>query len=203
MPARELPDPALLELSDLWRSHWPCPPIGYELSFDPDCWVRFHSLPNSKRYPETEAEYRTVLHRYNTVLTEMFAGQEVYITTVTYVMDEGFTDPAAFDAHALNPGSRPWTRVREDDDSDPVCTMHVHIGRQEWKPGILDPLLRAVADDECNGVIIMDTDMRCLYHPYDGGADVSMADAGERDQLKAAHADWLPRKEPTRALMSP
>ncbi|MET7337073.1 hypothetical protein [Nonomuraea sp. NPDC005650] len=194
MSMRELPDPALPELSALWRSHWPdCPPIGYELSFDADCWVRFHSLPESKRHADTESEYQTILHRHNTVLTEMFAGQEVYVTTVTYVMDEGFTDPVAFDAHALNPGSRLWTRMRENDDSEPVCTMHVHVGRQRWKPYILDPLLRAVADYLCNGVIIMDTDMRRLYHPYDGGADVSMADVTERDRLKAAHADWLPK----------
>ncbi|GAA1708426.1 hypothetical protein GCM10009734_09140 [Nonomuraea bangladeshensis] len=157
--------------------------------------MRFHSLPNSKRYAETEAEYSTLLHRYNTVLTDMFAGQEVYVTTVTYVMDEGFTDPAPFDAHALNPGSRPWTRVRENDDLDPGCTMHVHVGRQQWEPGIVDPLLRAVADDLCNGVIIMDTDLRRAYHPYDGGADVIMANADERDRLKAAHADWLPRNQ--------
>ncbi|MEV6154266.1 hypothetical protein AB0L53_28340 [Nonomuraea sp. NPDC052129] len=96
------------DLSALWRSRWPdCPPIGHELRSDADCWVRFHSLPGSKRYAETEAEYRTILHRYNTVLTEMFAGQEVYVTTVTYVTDEGFTDLTPFDAHALNPGSRP------------------------------------------------------------------------------------------------
>ena len=153
--------------------------------------MRFHSLPNSKRYAETETEYKTVLHRYNTVLTELFADQEVYVTTVTYVMDEGFTDPAAaFDAHALNPGSRPWTRVRED---DPGCTMHVHVGQLPWKPSILDPLLRAVADHNCNGVIIMDTDLRRLYAPYDGGADVNLTDKEERDRLKAKHANWLPR----------
>ncbi|PRX64957.1 hypothetical protein B0I32_108322 [Nonomuraea fuscirosea] len=64
MPSHELPGSALPELSALWRSEFPdCPPIG------------------------------TVLHRYNTVLTELFAGQEVYVTTVTYVMDEGFTNP--------------------------------------------------------------------------------------------------------------
>ncbi|WP_433512870.1 DUF3885 domain-containing protein [Nonomuraea sp. CA-143628] len=194
MPARELPDPALPELSARWQSRWPdCPPVGHELRSDPDCWVRFHSLPNSKRYAETEAEYRTVLHRYNAVLTEMFAGQEVYVTTVTYVMDEGVTDLVPFDAHALNPGSRPWTRIREDEDPGPGSTTHVHIGRQRWQPGCLDPLLRAVADNKCNSVIIMDTDLRRLYHPYDGGADVNLADKEERDQLKTAHADWLPR----------
>nr|WP_020658089.1 hypothetical protein [Amycolatopsis benzoatilytica] len=30
-----------------------------------------------------------------------------------------------------------------------------------------------------------------VYHPYDGGADVLVATAGERDELKRRHVDWL------------
>ena len=85
------------------------------------------------------------------------------------------------------------SRVREDDELEPGCTMHVHVGRQQWNPGIMDPLLRAIADDLCNGVIITDTALRRIYHPYDGGADVIMASTDERDHLKATHAEWLPR----------
>ncbi|MEU8403165.1 hypothetical protein AB0C28_49000 [Nonomuraea sp. NPDC048892] len=34
-------------------------------------------------------------------------------------------------------------------------------------------------------------DLRRLYHPYDGGADVILTNTQERDTLKAAHTDWL------------
>ncbi|MFZ3566783.1 hypothetical protein ACNYS0_07350 [Streptomyces sp. BH034] len=57
-------------MTELWQQHWPnCPPVGYKLR-DPyrDLWVRFHSLPESKRYAEDESEYAVVLERYNTVL---------------------------------------------------------------------------------------------------------------------------------------
>ncbi|GHE33827.1 hypothetical protein CP980_12775 [Streptomyces vinaceus] len=46
-----------------------------------DRWVRFHSLPEPKRYAADEEEYAIVLDRYNTVLDELFAGGEVYVVT--------------------------------------------------------------------------------------------------------------------------
>lgn len=39
--------------------------------------MRFHSLPDSKRYAESEDEYAIVLDRYNTILDELFAGTDV------------------------------------------------------------------------------------------------------------------------------
>lgn len=71
------------DLTELWQQRWPsCPPVGYKLR-DPyqDVWVRFHSLPESKRYAEDESEYTVVLERYNTVLDELFAGADVYVIT--------------------------------------------------------------------------------------------------------------------------
>jgi hypothetical protein len=59
-----------------------CPPVGYKLrDAYRDVWVRFHSLPESKRYAEDESEYTVVLERYNTVLAELFAGTNVYVIT--------------------------------------------------------------------------------------------------------------------------
>jgi hypothetical protein len=70
-------------LSVLWRQRWPeCPPLAGTLKRAyRDRWVRFHSLHESKRYHEHNAEYDNVLHRYNSVLNELFYGQEVRIVT--------------------------------------------------------------------------------------------------------------------------
>jgi hypothetical protein len=78
-----MPGRVTAALTELWQQHWPdCPPVGYKLR-DPyrNVWVRFHSLPESKRYAEDESEYTVVLERYNTVLDELFAGREVYVIT--------------------------------------------------------------------------------------------------------------------------
>ncbi|WP_443611862.1 DUF3885 domain-containing protein [Acrocarpospora catenulata] len=46
------------ELSARWQANWPdCPPVAHELKrFYASRWVRFHSLPESKRYADTPAE---------------------------------------------------------------------------------------------------------------------------------------------------
>ena len=56
-----------------WQRWYPnCEPIAHLIRREyPDRWVRFHSLPFSKRYAEEEAEYATVLERHNRILGEL------------------------------------------------------------------------------------------------------------------------------------
>lgn len=63
--------------------------------------------------------------------------------------------------------------------------------RRPWQRGCIDSLLRDTADDKVAGILITDTRLQRVHHPYDGGADVFLATSGERDQLRDRHADWL------------
>jgi hypothetical protein len=47
-------------------------------------------------------------------------------------------------------------------------------------------LLRYVANDHTQDVILAGQDLSWLYHPYDGGADVITASAQQRDILRSA-----------------
>jgi hypothetical protein len=68
---------------------------------------------------------------------------------------------------------------------------HLFAGERPWRPGVLDQLLRAVADNDLGNVIVGPSDLRWLYHPYDGGADVIAASSIERDALRDRHPTWL------------
>ncbi|BFV61136.1 hypothetical protein KCMC57_up62400 [Kitasatospora sp. CMC57] len=57
---------------------------------------------------------------------------------------------------------------------------------------MLDPLLRAIADEVTVGVILGPPGLDWLVHPYDGGIDIITASATGRDELKSRHPDWLP-----------
>jgi hypothetical protein len=56
-----------------WTEHWgEALPISYRLRDQfGDRWVRFHSLPQSKRYPDGELEFEVLLGRHNAVIHEL------------------------------------------------------------------------------------------------------------------------------------
>ncbi len=184
---RQVPESAQTDLTELWQQHWPdCPPVGYKLR-NPyqDLWVRFHSLPESKRYAEDESEYAVVLERYNILLDELFAGGGVYVVTPMWTTEA--------EVPRFQPNDGYWQTLLVEDDPDPEFRTYCHLvaARRPWRYGCLDELLRDIADDKVAGVLIADTQMRRVCHPYDGGADVFLTTPEERNRMRDRHADWL------------
>ncbi|MEV0032133.1 hypothetical protein [Nocardia sp. NPDC050793] len=156
-------------------------------------WVRFHSLPGSKRYPVTADEYGIVLDRYNQVLDGLFTRQEVYLVTCDW-SDRLAPDTRPDDHAQWHPDARYWTSVRTDPaetDAEFVSYTHLFVSRFSWRHGAVDDLLRAVADDATAGVMIADLSLERIHHPYDGGMDVLLPSAAERDTLMHQYAGWL------------
>jgi hypothetical protein len=180
-------------LNERWQERWPrCRPVGYELRCcAPATWVRFHTLPGSKRYAEDDSEYAEILRRHHALLGEMPAG-EVLVMTIAW---SGSREPARREPRLAGvlPDAVYWQRVLADhDDTGWESWAHLYVSISPWQGGELDPLLRLAADDQTTGVIIAPPDLTWLYHPYDGGADVIARHKGERDTLTRRHSDWLP-----------
>lgn len=183
-------------LTWLWQSRWPdCPPVADWLrGVYPHRWVRFHSLPGSKRYADDEAEYRVILERHNTVLTELDVGRTLLVITCDWTTTP---EPPAWRTPQLcqlDPAGVHWQTILEDDSDDalePPAYTQLYASQRQWAAGVIDDLLRSVADDELAGVILAPTDLAWLYHPYDGGADVLLPDQYQRDALEARHYSWL------------
>ncbi len=181
---------------DNWQHCFPdCEPISHLLrpTFR-DRWVRFHSLPESKRYPEDEGEYATVLDRHNRTLGELVgAGRSVVLLTTGY---SETPEPVRTyrDLESSDPDAKPWRTVPmhelEGDFSDPSY-WHVFASVWEWRPGSFDPIIRLIADDAVANVMVVDADCRWLLHPYDGGMDVIAETSAARGRLLAGHGDWL------------
>ncbi|MFC9895245.1 hypothetical protein ACFVMC_16295 [Nocardia sp. NPDC127579] len=147
-------------------------------------------MPESKRYADSAAEYGVLLGRYNTVLDELFTGQEVYLVTCDW---SDRPEPGARPAEHIewHPGAEHWTSVCADPAEDDPYYTHLFVSRISWRIGVIDDLLRAVADDATAGVMVADSELRRIHHPYDGGADVLLPTRAERDLLRNRHADWL------------
>ncbi|MFI1398487.1 hypothetical protein [Streptomyces sp. NPDC020681] len=185
-------------LAGLWQERRPSgPPIAHTFrSRYCDRWVRFHSLPESKRYPESEDEYAILLDRYNTILDELFAGTDVFVVTMDWSHTP--TGPAGHPTHEIRQKLHAhgilWWTESEQDDPDPEFPAYTRLyaTRRPWERGCVDELLRAVADEAVVEAFFTDTELRRIHHPYDGGADVVLTTTAERDRLRGRHTAWLP-----------
>jgi hypothetical protein len=177
------------QLNDLWEHKWPgADPLGHVLRVEyADQWVRFHSLPESKRYAENAAEYEEILRRHRTVLHELLGSDDTEALRVI-AADWGRRDVSAgWSKHHL-PGAWPWRSSQADEDPD--AGRHYFWAASGLSEPEIDALLFAAAADQ-GRFVIGAPDLEWLYCPYDGGADVLLPSAVERDSLKARHAGWL------------
>jgi hypothetical protein len=179
---------------DFWsRNYGDAEPVAHELRDRyPDRWIRFHSLPAAKRYAETPAEWETLLDRQNQVIDHLAVrGQPIVIVTSTW----GFSvTPAGAAANLLNLGLpvTHWRSVPQDEpqnDYAPVF-LQLHYSTIDWQPGILDHLIRLVADDQLRNVMLFQPDADWLIHPYDGGMDVILGNSIDRDTLAQKYNAW-------------
>lgn len=176
-----------------WAAAWPDSlPLAHELKelFETR-WVRFHSLPGSKRYPETQEEYDEMLERCNTVVGEMCAASGV--AEILVIASDVCVTPAPTaepDFTDLLPTETFWAAVPWHYADPALLFAHLYVSRHAWKPGLLDDLLCAIAEGDVAGVIVAPPDLRWLYHPYDGGADVILPTVAERDAMAVRHTDW-------------
>lgn len=181
---------------DNWQERFPnCEPIAHEMKFTfRERWVRFHSLPESKRYPEDEGEYEILLHRHNTVLAELLGTDRAVVLLTTGYSRAPQPIRSYTQLETIDPGAKPWRTVALHRDSQELTDpnyWHVFASDWEWQPGLFDALIRLVADDTIANVSIVHPECRWLLHPYDGGMDVVAETTAMRRRFRAAHKDWL------------
>jgi hypothetical protein len=167
-------------------------PVGHVLRrFLGDNWTRFHSLPESKRYPETESEYLELLRRHSEVTNELFSPNEPVFIFRSYLQEQKLKGKQK---HQLagrqlresmimlpaNPG------VVADADDDHYC---VRAMSSVWKPDFFDVLIRQVSNEQQTGVTFVSPATKNIYCPYDGGMDI-FSFSVNRAVLGAKFLDW-------------
>ena len=67
--------------------------------------------------------------------------------------------------------------------------QHTFVSRTRLGDAALDDLLGLVVQDMTDDVIVVDSTLGWLYHPYDGGADL-IAGYNLRHRLITTHPEW-------------
>ena len=178
-----------------WRGWYGnAPPIGHVLRrLHPEAWLRIHSLPESKRYAQTQEQWTELLARHNTVATTMLGDGSPCILVTPRFSGRGKPMPKQL-APALQrlgkfddswPGA---TALR--DSIDPDVEAWLYAQELTWRRGALDAQLRAAANDETRFLLVSCISGQ-VYAPYDGGADLFFRSDEERSRSRKRYRDWL------------
>ncbi len=185
-----------------WKTFYPeSPPIGWVLKHNEHRrWLRFHSLPQSKRYASDAAEAQIILARQNTVAIEVL-GKNAPCWLVAWLYCAEPKSRVIGSVLSAMPGDdggrQPTTNLTAQYQPEWVCLVpfdeaeyDIYAARCVWNSGAFDPILSAIADDECR-LLWMSEATGAIFAPYDGGMDLILPDPSEIARLRSTYADWL------------
>jgi hypothetical protein len=163
-------------------------------------WVRFHSLPESRRYAETAEERAILLARQNQ-LAEKVLGQDgvSWLVQTRWTTPDGKTEVT--DSLDLFWACRTFGLefafefVDAEEDEEYRTPWFVHAAQTRWKSHAFDDLLWAIADERAGPTLWMSAPTGAVFAPYDGGVDLFLPSAHEVFALKAEHRSWLSAHE--------
>lgn len=155
-------------------------------------WIRFHSLPESKRYAETPEETKTVLLRAN-ALANTCLGHKVPCWLVLPTFDSGdlhtATQNALIERHKAPFAFEHVERDGDDPQAEPVA-WKFHACLLHWRDRAFDDLITLIANDEARA-LWMSATRGVVFAPYDGGCDLFASCAEEVTFLRESFPDWL------------
>jgi hypothetical protein len=152
-----------------------------------DRWLRIHSLPNGKRYPDSDREVAVILARQNSLAGELL--QDDGVVLLGYEYTGGTRIPPAHTLRRWLPDAAPVMRLAsEDEDNDGAVS--VFAGFVRWGDGNFDSALREVARGELQ-LILLNWKTGAAFAPYDGGADSFWRTEFERDLARKKFDEWL------------
>jgi hypothetical protein len=123
-----------------------------------------------------------MLSRHQVVLEALDQASQRLVITPRY----GDDDPM--------PDGWYWQTIEVPDFDDLFLGPHpfdLYVRSMDIASSAFNNVLVDAADDRIRGVIVAPDDLRYLYHPYCGGADVVVSTTAERDELKAKFSGWL------------
>ena len=175
-----------VEPIEWWRASFgEIAPIGHVLRMHRSTdWLRLHSLPESKRYPETPDEMDEVLRRNESLAAKLFVtGEPIYIFRSEFHSPEESSLSATSDLNMFRAAASP----AEPHDDDFFATT---AETASWPALGFAEIIRAIANEEETMICFVSPASGNILCPYDGGVD-SFTSEIKREQLSNEFSQWL------------
>jgi hypothetical protein len=191
------------QFQDFWANNYPnIPPINHLFKrLLKDRWLRIHSLPESKRYAETDEEWAILLERQNTVFADLMPiNEEICIVSGIFSNEDTFFEKDIFD-------TLPYHKTLNFKELDALdmfklsgdwydegMTFTPCFAEEIYAPNKFDSILKSIANDEWR-LFFLDPKSSNIIAPYDGGVDIIFGDEGPLSIFKKKYENWLSKNE--------
>lgn len=152
----------------------------------PEYWLRIHSLPESKRYPETDAERQIVFDRQSRFGDALLGDALLGERASCLVFQSCFNGFPRSEEVMPELEWTPIHRVVEDEDDGWDSWM----ARTVWDAAAFRELLLKIADNQEAHIAFLSEVTDCVFIPYDGGADGFSFDTELVRRLAEEFAPW-------------
>lgn len=186
----------MFEFNEDWRRYHPgLFPIGYLLRRDgAKHWLRFHSLPESRRYAETQDEWRLLLWRQNELAKKVLGDEPCWLVQTHWVTPAGEVDIADADdpfRATRELGLLFAFQFKDSQEGEEDKLWNVHALLSEWSAVRFDAVLRDIAEYRAAPTLWMSSTSGAIFAPYDGGVDLFLPSQSTVASLVSAYPDWL------------
>jgi hypothetical protein len=181
-----------LTFDDIWKKYFPdVPPIGHVLREQYKLrWVRFHGLPQSKRYATSLPEKRMIRSRANILAGELFkddASIWIIHTINTWAPQASESVQTKLHALGLKEVGKDIDPSKDEDQNE----IAVFAFQSIWEHGRYDAFFDMVAEDELDALLIIGEQSGQVLAPYDGGFDLIMKHESLLPEMKDRWSSWL------------
>jgi hypothetical protein len=158
-----------------------CYPVAFLMrEHRTDWWFRIHSLPESKRYPDSSEDWNILLARHRALSDAVLDSGT--ICRVTYAQFAGFPFPES-DLPELD--WKPFRELGPEGDS-----LDSWMASAPWCFDTFEPWIRRRSSDELAFIGFHSITTDSVYMPYDGGADVFSLRPDLLTKIREQFQEW-------------
>ena len=162
----------------------------------PERWLRIHSLPESKRYADSESEMKILLCRQNQVFSdEIKENDDIYLVRDEYFINTGEIEDE-FDFYPEYNFQKISVIKLNDyyNDYEENEKLNILVTKDKWKKNHFNKLLEDIAND-VSMVFFISIKRKIIFAPYDGGMDIIYQNEQQRNFYKEIYKNWLSKRD--------
>ena len=186
----------------LWKINYPnTVPISYLFKNDySERWFRIHSLPESKRYPENEKEWKILLSRQNEIITDLFEiDTPILIVTGEYNWGNDRTshitkEELVFKNYDFVELDKIDLFEIESEQYDEIDIYRPAFAETNWNIAKQKDLIKEIANDRIRAFFVS-FEKNIIVAPYDGGIDFVLKDVETKKYYKSKYQNWLSERK--------